>query len=391
MFIFQTPSRYCYLPISGFTLMIGNYLSQVKKLIAFTFLLSVILIGCKEEKNTIQPSVGRINEAVYASGHVVTRNQYAVYAPVSGILTEILVEEGDTVRVGDPIFRIDNKTLALNAENARLALELSKENSKSGSDKLRELELAMETALEKYTLDSSLFVRQKKLWEQGIGSRVEFEQKELAMISSRNTYFSARTKLSDVRRQLRTELSKAENNLAISQKQEDDYFVRSLIDGVVFEISRERGELVSQQTSLGVVGDASRYSLELEVDEYDVMRILPGQKIEISMDSRRGETYQAEVTKIRPLMNERTRTFVVEASFVQAPPTLFPNLTVEANIVIQTKENALTIPRAYLIDNGFVLVNDEKIPVKTGLRDFTKIEILEGIDAGTKLSLPEVK
>lgn len=335
--------------------------------------------------------MGILNEAVYASGHVVSDQQYVVYSPVSGLLLEILVEEGDSVKAGDPLYRIDNKTFELNSDNARLALELTRENSQTGSDKLRELELTASTAKEKYELDSSLYYRQKKLWEQGIGSRVEFEQKELALTSSRNAYFSATSKISDIRKQLRNELSRAENNYAISQKQEDDYVIRSLIDGVVFDIAKERGELVSPQTALGVVGDASMYKLELEVDEYDVVQIIPGQKIEIAMDSRRGEIFEAVVTKVRPLMNERTRSFTVEAAFTKAPPTLFPNLTVEANIILRSRENALTIPREYLVDESYVIVNGEKKQVRTGLKDFNKIEILEGIDSTTRISRPQMK
>ena len=79
-------------------------------------------------------------------------------------------------------------------------------------------------------------------------------------------------------------------------------------------------------------------------------------------------------------MNERTRSFTVEASFVTIPPALYPNLTTEANIVIQRKENALIIPREYLVDGNSVLTEDEeKVPVKTGLKDYQKVEILDGL------------
>jgi HlyD family secretion protein len=363
----------------------------VKKISVLPSLLLLILISCNEKEETIKPTTGRLNEAVYASGKVVSINQYAVYSPVTGLILDILVDEGDTVHEGDALYRIDNKTLELNSDNARLALELTRENSLSGSDKLRELELASQTAREKYELDSSLFTRQKKLWDQGIGAKVDFEQRELSLVTSRNNYFATKAKISEIKKQLRNELSRAENTYAITQKQQSDFIVRSLINGIVFEITKERGELISPQTALGVIGDGTLYHLELEVDEYDVVRILPGQKIEISMDSRRGDVYEAIVTKVRPLMNERTRSFVVEAAFTKTPPTLFPNLTVEANIILQSKENALTIPREYLIENEFVMVDGEKRKVKTGLKDFNKIEILEGIDSTTAISKPETK
>lgn len=56
-------------------------------------------------------------------------------------------------------------------------------------------------------------------------------------------------------------------------------------------------------------------------------------------------------------MNERSRSFEVEASFTQQPDVLYPNLTVEANIVLQSKENVLTIPRKYLVDEEYVWIS----------------------------------
>jgi multidrug efflux pump subunit AcrA (membrane-fusion protein) len=77
-------------------------------------------------------------------------------------------------------------------------------------------------------------------------------------------------------------------------------------------------------------------------------------------------------------MDARSRTFKIEAHFLQVPVKLYPNLTAEANIIIQTKENTITIPRSYLVDNDYVIVNnDEKKKVK--LSDYQKVEILEGL------------
>ena len=79
-------------------------------------------------------------------------------------------------------------------------------------------------------------------------------------------------------------------------------------------------------------------------------------------------------------MKERTKTFTAEAVFSNQPLVLYPNLTAEANIIIQTKEKALTIPRNYLIEDSLVIVNKkEKRPVKTGIKDFQKVEIIDGL------------
>ena len=88
-------------------------------------------------------------------------------------------------------------------------------------------------------------------------------------------------------------------------------------------------------------------------------------------------------------MNERTRTFVVEAHFINPPKKLFPNLSAEANIIIQTKKNIITIPNNYIIDGKYVLVNtDEKREVKLGLNDYQKTEVLEGLKESETIYKP---
>lgn len=88
-------------------------------------------------------------------------------------------------------------------------------------------------------------------------------------------------------------------------------------------------------------------------------------------------------------MNERSRSFTVEAGFVSKPPVLYPNLTMEANIVIQTKEHALVIPRNFLLNDTTVLVGkDEKRKVVTGLKDYQKAEIISGLSASDIIYRP---
>jgi multidrug efflux pump subunit AcrA (membrane-fusion protein) len=98
------------------------------------------------------------------------------------------------------------------------------------------------------------------------------------------------------------------------------------------------------------------------------------------MDSYKGKVFEAKVNKIYPMMNERSRSFKVDADFVTQPPTLYPSLTAETNVLIRIKEKALTIPKNYLLDNVFVLMkNNERRRVTVGLQNYEKVEILSGL------------
>ena len=102
-----------------------------------------------------------------------------------------------------------------------------------------------------------------------------------------------------------------------------------------------------------------------------------------------GYAFQGKVTRIVPNMDLRSRTFRVEAVFTELPPRLFPNLTVEASIVLNFKDSALTIPASYLLEDHYVLTGPEqRTEVVIGARDLERVEVISGIDANTTLYKP---
>lgn len=351
--------------------------------------LGVYLPACKEKIEQTRPKIAPVTESVYASARIKAEDQYTVFSFQSGTLKEVLVEAGDTVTADQPLFRLDDKAQGLNSENARLALELSEENARTGSARNRELETALRLANEKLALDSDLLKRQKALWAQGVGTKADLDQRQLAVDNSRSNVISAKSRLDQAVSQLKNEVARARNTYQISQKQRSDYLIRSVQPGRVFDVLKKKGELVNPQTPLAVVGNPDRFLVELEVDQADITRIKPGQPVSVIMDSYKGQVFEAAIAKIHPIMDEKTRTFTVEALFSKAPPALYPNLTAEANVLISTKQHALTIPRNYLVDGKYVWVGkDEKRHVIIGLQDDQKVEILSGIDSSTVIYKP---
>lgn len=355
-----------------------------------SFALPVLLfVGCAEERETTTPTAAPITESVYASGIVKAVGQYQVFPAVNGTVAALLVREGDTVKAGQPILRIDDRTSAAAARSADAQLRLLEQNVSDKGPVLTQLREAVIQARDRYTLDSTNYARQRALWEQRIGSKSELDQRELAFSGSKAAYTRAQKALEETRNRLRTELDVARNSAAISGAGNDDRTPRSLIDGIVYDIMIEPGELATTQRAVAVIGSATDLYLELEVDEYDIMRVQVGQEAFITLDSYRDQTFRASVTRIVPLMDERSRTFRINAAFVERPPTLYPNLTAEASIVLQKKERALTIPASYIVDGAFVLTGpEERTAVKLGIRDMERVEVLEGIDATTTLYKP---
>ena len=353
-----------------------------------TFVIFLFLIfSCKSKVEKIKPTVESISESIYASGIIKSKNQYQAFATVNGIIENIFVTEGDSVKQGSPILLISNEAQRLNKDNAALASQFSDYNANKG--KLKEAKLFIELAKNKMKNDSLLFVRQKNLWQQKIGSQVELEQRELGALNSKTSYLSAIEKYDELNRQLGFSSSQSKNNLLISNKLENDFTLKSEIDGTVYSLPKSKGDIVGLQTPLAVIGDAKHFVLEMQVDEYDILKIKKGLIVLVNLDSYKGKVFEATVTKINPIMNERSKTFVVEAEFIKQPEILYPNITFEASIVMNTKNNALLIPRNFILNDSIVMKsNGDKVIVKTGLKDYQKIEILSGISAEDELIKP---
>lgn len=346
-----------------------------------------ILFSCTANPEKIKPTVEDITESVYASGMVKAANQYQAFANTSGIIQEFYVREGDSVNVGTPVLLIRNEPTRLNRELAELSNAFA--DSRHNKNRLDELELRIITLERQVENDSLLYRRQVSLRNQGIGSLIELEQRQLAYENSRNALSSSKANYAELKREIEFNEKSAAKNLAISRAMEEDLILRSQVEGRVYALLKEEGEMVSAQTALAVIGSATDFYLELKVDEYDIVKVKKGQPVLVSMDSYRGQVFEAMVTRINPIMDEASKSFTAEAIFTQSPSVLYPNLTLEANILTAEKQRALTIPRSYLLnDKQVILSNGDTVTVEVGLRDFQKAEILSGLSQGSELIKP---
>jgi HlyD family secretion protein len=355
------------------------------------FLLIFSVLSCsKKSAEETKPTLGDVTESVYASGVIKADGQYTVLSTVNGALQKVNVVAGQSINKGQPLFELESDKAALNTENAKLAYQLSQQSNRYIQDKISEMEMKVLSAKDKLTLDESIYNRNKAIKNQGGISEVDFERVALAYKSSKINYESAKKQLSQLKAQLENDQSRNKINLRINQKSQSDFSVKSAFSGKLFDVLVKEGTLITPQTPLAIIGKEGSFLLELEVDENDMVRVTLGQKVLVTMDSYKGQVFEAVIDKIYPIMEERSRTFKIEAHFIKPPLKLYPNLTAEANIIIQVKKNTITIPKSYLIQNKYVLVNnDEKREVKVGLSDYEKVEILEGLKAEETIYMPK--
>lgn len=352
-------------------------------------ILTVLSFTCSKNKDFINPIRTDVTESVYASVTIQPDSLYQAYASVAGILDKNLVDEGELVHKDQPLIQIINKTPKLNTQNARLTLELAKENLNGSAAILSAIKDEIRAAQLTYKNDSINYYRQKNLWEQHIGSKVEYDTKKLNYQLSSNNLNLLQSKYERTKNELETTLKQAENNYQTSLINTTDFTVKSKIDGQVYALYKNPGEIITVQDPLASIGSATKFIMELLVDEVDIVKISRNQNLLITLDAYNNKLFSGSVSKIYPKKDERNQTFKVEALFNDAPKVLYPGLSGEANILISQKKNVLTIPKEYLIDNDKVKTDAGITTITTGLQSMELVEIISGIDESTKIYKPE--
>jgi multidrug efflux pump subunit AcrA (membrane-fusion protein) len=357
------------------------------KAVIFTVTL-FFLLGCNQSPNMITPTVHDITESVYASVTIEPDSLYKVYSVVSGILTERHVREGDEVSKGQILMQIRSESPELNAENARLVFQLAQENLSGSGSILKTLQNKIETAYLTYQQDSVDYLRQSRLRKQNIGTQREYELRKMAFERSAETLQSLHKEYSRTKAELNTALNTAKNNYQNAKLGKEDYSVKSSMNGKVYALYKEEGELISPQEPIATVGRSDSFTINLLVDEVDIIKIRINQQVIVSLDAFEDQVFEAKVTRILPQKDSRTQTFTIEAKFIDPPDPLYSGLSGEGNIIIDQKKDVLVIPRSYLMENDQVNTGDGVVQVEVGLMNMDYVEIISGLDSTTHLLLP---
>ena len=350
----------------------------------YFIIIILFLFSCSNDKGKINPKHQNLTESVYSSAIIQPDSLYQVYAIVAGILDNNLVEEGDLV-----LKEIINNTPKLNSQYAKLALDLAKENYNGSAAVLEGIKDEIQAANLKLKNDSINFHRQQNLWNNNIGSKIDYDTKKLNYELSRNNINTLSSKYNRTKNELETTVKQAQNNYQATIINTTDFSVKSKINGKVYALYKEPGELVSTMEPIASIGSASVFNIEMLVDEVDIVKIALHQEVLITLDAYNNEVYSAKVSKIFPKKDERNQTFKVEAVFIKEPDVLYPGLSGEANIIISKKDSVLTIPKTYIIDNNKVKTDDGLITITIGLENMEFAEVLSGIDKHTYIYNPE--
>jgi len=362
---------------------------------SYLLLAALILCGCRgcSSSAVIYPQRKELIETVYASGKIMPDDEYSLAALCTGRIVRKLVRDGDTVVRGQLLFGISADDARERADAAAANYAIAGTGLSIHSPRLHDLALTLQNASLKLANDSVTYFRWKQLWAENIGTKSNLDNCRLSYELSLNNERIARQQYLAALDELQVARNNARTQLSAVQKELKEYSIRSDRNGIVYQTFKEAGEAVRLNEVVALMGSSRRPVIRLAVDQQDIGRIRADQEVLVQADAAGGSIFRATVSRIYPVMNELDQTFRVDALFSDGQIPSFIHSSVEANIIIQKKNDVLVLPRTALVSKDSVLIGEHgkqrMRKVVTGISTLDDIEILSGIDANTPVNPPQ--
>ena len=279
---------------------------------------------------------------IEVTGEVEAEYDINVSPETSGVITQVLVKEGDMVSKGQVIAIINSEVLDRSLEELKVQLELAETN----------------------------FERTENLWEQNIGSEMQYLQ-------AKNNKESLEKRIASLKSQI------------------DMTNVKAPISGVVDYVYQKKGNIGSPQVPLARVIDISKIKIYADVSESYLTKVHRGDKVSVQFPAL-GKQIEAPIFRIGNTIDPNNRTFRVRINLNNNDRSIKPNLVSIIKIRDYMAEDAIVIPSLLIKEdfNGtytYVVENKEgsefakKVYVTPGVTNNNMTEIKDGLTAGTKI------
>ncbi len=351
---------------------------------------------------------GAIARSVVATGKIQPRSKVDVKSKASGIVQKLLADYGDWVKQGQVLVELDKEELRAQVReaNATLLAAQAAEQSAAASHQRNQVEAAgpdlpfLKSGME----------RARKLYEQGLIAQSVLEDAEKAYQLGLNKQMAALGGVAVTRAEMaRAKAQVAQAQASLERAEEDlrNSTIVSPMDGLVLSRNVEVGDAVSsilvlgsQATLIMSLGDVGDVYVLGKVDQADIGRIYNGQRARIVVESFKDKKFEGQITKIAPLGVEKDNvtTFEVRVSIKNPGGELKANMTANAEIILEEKQNVLLVPEGAVVydkdRNASVEIPDpaaekgrRKLPVKLGISDGVKTELVAGLKQGDRVIL----
>ena len=287
------------------------------------------------------------NHYLEIQGNVKTKQNILVYPEMPGILKKVLVKEGERVSKGQLLATIDDGGL---------------------SNQVAQLEATTQLA-------KTTFERQKRLWEQKIGSEIQFLQTKANYEAQKSTL-----------NQLKSQQTKAS--------------IRAPFSGVIDDVMKEAGTVIApgQGSEVFRIVNLDNMYVEAEVPERYIASITKNKEVKVEFPVL-GSSLNSTIRQVGSFINPNNRSFKIEVPVLNKSGNVKPNLTAKLQINDYTDNKAILIPQSIISENAngeqfvYVIKNKnakneavaERVIIKTGKTQGNFIEVLENLSVGNEI------
>ena len=328
---------------------------------------------------TVTPEIADLEKTTVATGKAEPRDEVLIKPQISGIISEVYKEAGQTIKQGEVIAKV------------KVIPELGQLNSAESRVRVAEISTAQaETDHE----------RIKKLYNDKLISREDYEKSEVEIKKAREELQTAKDALEIIKEGI------TKNSASFSST-----LIRSTIDGLILDVPIKVGNSVimsntfNDGTTIATVANMNDLIFKGKIDETEVGRIHEGMPVKLTIGALQNLTFDAELEYISPKGVEENgaNQFEIKAA-VHAPDSvqIRSGYSANAEIVLQRAQKVLAVPEGIIEfsgDSTFVWVMTDSIPeqkferrqIKTGMSDGIKLEIKEGLTGKEKVRASEKK
>jgi len=298
---------------------------------------------------TIRTSEQKFNHFIELQGNVKTKQNVLVYPEMPGILNKVYVKEGQKVKKDQILATIDDGGLSQQ-------LLLLKSNEQ---------------------LAKTTFERQKRLWDQKIGSEIQYLQAKTSYDSQKNAT-----------KQLKKQLGK--------------FTIRAPFSGIIDDVFKEKGTVVAPGpgAELFRIINLSNMYIETDVPESYISSIKKNKMVEVNFPIL-GRSYDSSIRQVGNFINPSNRTFRIEVGIPNLDGEIKPNLTAKLRLNDYSNSNAILIPQSIISENAkgqqfIYVVKDnkeknqvyaERLVIETGKTNGDFIEVTKNLDANVDIIL----
>jgi RND family efflux transporter MFP subunit len=330
---------------------------------------------------TVGPAVGA--SMLDASGYVVARRTATVSAKITDKVTEVLIEEGQHVKTGEVVARLDETNIRAGFEQAQAQLAAAKAS-------LSQVQVNLVNAERDYA-------RKKDLFAQHFVSQSDLDDSQTA--------------LDGLRAQLQTaqrNVDVAGRGVDVAQTNLNDTIIRAPFDGVITDKAAQPGEIVSPisagsgftRTGIGTIVDMDSLEVEVDVNENFINRVTPGQRVSAKLNAYPDWQIPAHVIAVIPTADRSKATVKVRVAFEQKDPRILPEMGIRVAFLSDAPSSGGTAQAGFIVPveavqidggNGIVyLIHDgtaERRAIKLGARNGDEQTVLSGLTGNDQLAI----